>query len=66
MGSMTTAPSVPDSGVVSPDLNVAEVKSDSEGSRSEDGHKTAVTSGLVDTCRRRELLMMKLVISSDL
>jgi len=49
VGNSTTASSGPDSSVVSPDLNVAEVQSDSEGSRSEDGHETAVTSGLVDT-----------------
>jgi len=49
MGNSTTASSRPDSSVVSPDLDVAEVKSDSKGSGSEDRHETAVSSGLVDT-----------------
>jgi len=49
VGNSTTASSRPDSSVVSPDLNVAEVKSDSKRSGSEDAHETAVTSGLVDT-----------------
>lgn len=49
VGSSATASSIPDSSVVSPDLNVAEVNSDTKRSRSESTHQSIVSGGPVHT-----------------
>lgn len=49
MSNSATAPSGPDSVIISSNIDVAEIKGDSERSRSEGTHNAAVSSGLVDS-----------------